>query len=235
MDKAAIIDKVNKLLALAGNNPNEHEAANAAAQAQRLMEKYQIAQFQVGGDQDDSTGMGVIDGVIIRQGRMDIWMQSLFVDLCHLYECDGYRARHGGGLRAIGLESDVEMVKTMFGYLVKVIRHLHKVEWDVAKARGEYSGGRRMANAFRRGFCQGAADRIVQRLQGEKAEAAAAECDVRALVVVKKDKIDKFKEDNDYKFRKQSRRSAGHAAGAYQKGQAAGNNVGLTAPAGAVA
>ena len=37
-----ILEKIEKLLALAGNNPSENEAISAALKAQELMAKYKI-------------------------------------------------------------------------------------------------------------------------------------------------------------------------------------------------
>ncbi|KKN57368.1 hypothetical protein LCGC14_0562740, partial [marine sediment metagenome] len=44
MGREKLIDKVKKLLALS-TSANEHEAANAAATAQRIMFEHKIAEF----------------------------------------------------------------------------------------------------------------------------------------------------------------------------------------------
>src|ERR1700733_4555799 len=47
MDRAKILDKIQKCLSL-GASPNEHEAAAAMRQAQKLMERHGVTEAEIG-------------------------------------------------------------------------------------------------------------------------------------------------------------------------------------------
>ena len=46
-ERAEILEKIRKLLALAGNNPDEHEATLASERAQEMLLKYNLSLFEV--------------------------------------------------------------------------------------------------------------------------------------------------------------------------------------------
>lgn len=48
-----ILDKVKKILALAGNNPSEEEAKSAALKAQQLLAKYNLSMKDLGDDAEE--------------------------------------------------------------------------------------------------------------------------------------------------------------------------------------
>jgi hypothetical protein len=65
MENVKIIETIKKLFALAGNNPNEHEAQAAALKAQRMMAKYHINATQVSVEEkttDDISEKNVVVG-----------------------------------------------------------------------------------------------------------------------------------------------------------------------------
>lgn len=49
LDMEKIVAKIQKLFALAGNNPSEQEAASALLKAQALLAKYNLSQADVEG------------------------------------------------------------------------------------------------------------------------------------------------------------------------------------------
>lgn len=85
-----VIERVTKLLALAGNNPNEAEAAAAAAQAQKLLEQYNLDMAMFAEDNsDDSTK---VDGENWDVVYGDPWRSAIVRDVASLYFCEFYHS-----------------------------------------------------------------------------------------------------------------------------------------------
>lgn len=222
MTKTKIIDKIEKLLRLS-KSPNENEAASAASRAQQLMEKYQIRAWLLGQQDDKSAGLGIVDHVLDERGRSEYWQKLLFVRLSKIYECQPYF--NGGTMRVIGMESDVEVLKLMYQYLHDAIRNLQKKAWS--RAGAEYGTGRRAANHFRRGYCEGAVVRILERLEKDRAERVQATVATRDLVVVKSGAIKRFIDKGPYIFRSSRKASYAGSRSAYGRGYEAGGRVNL--------
>jgi hypothetical protein len=158
------LDQVRKLLELA-NSDNVHEASNAAAQAQRLMSKFQIteAMIEVEADEDEREDLEV-DTLHSHDARnLPTWKGQLGVAMCEVNACHCYRT--GSELRIIGRPSDANSVRYLFSYVVREIDRLTAIE---ARLRG--NPGRTWCNNFR----LGAVHEVNRRLREAHAEARAA-------------------------------------------------------------
>lgn len=181
------LEKVLKLLKLAEGTGNTHEAANAAARAQEIMDRYQIERGAVAAAE---AARGINGGAasppdepISEQEYLDIlrttwpkWRAELAAAIARHNHCRVYLTRtyqHGvvrcnrttGEQRAraaiaiIGRASDANAVRYLYQYLVREIERLCEKECP----RG---GGRTWANNFKRG----AALEIAVRLHKQREE-----------------------------------------------------------------
>jgi hypothetical protein len=151
-----IIDKIRKLLALAGNNPSVEEAAAAFARAQDLATRHRIelASVEIGAEEDTelvqervkaSTGKRVMGWK-----KTLAWsMQSMGVYVL-FYQGDGQ-------FSFAGTKADVDTARYMFSAICAEIERLAK---DQA-----YGGGRAYVNAFK----LGAAREVCRRLDYQHA------------------------------------------------------------------
>lgn len=144
---ADIKDKIRKLLALAGNNPSEHEADSAMRAALKLMAKHNI---------DSST----FDREVSKIGEMHLngkgrpWERLLCQAVGRLYFC-GYlytkRSKTVTTHQFIGSEENASVASEIASWLVDAVRR---------EARRAAQGDVPAFNSF----CSGAASRINQRV-----------------------------------------------------------------------
>jgi hypothetical protein len=117
MTEKNIISKIEKLLALAGNNPSEAEAQAAMLKAQKLMAEYNLdmAQFK---DQPQEKKEAVTEYF---QGYHNTgWAISLARVICDNFRCNLLRAA-GYGLVFVGLKEDVAICKAVFTFAAKTL------------------------------------------------------------------------------------------------------------------
>ena len=74
-----ILDRIRKLFALAGNNPNVHEAESAMKSAKRLLDKHNLSMFDVA--EKNEVGIKIEDNVNMP------WIRTLYQAICLLYDC----------------------------------------------------------------------------------------------------------------------------------------------------
>lgn len=219
MEKEQITEKIRKLLRLA-ESPNEHEAALAAARAQELMEKYQIATLE------EQFKTNVEDVGIEAKCNWDKWYEVLFLDLAKSCDLQPYARKRDGKrtLSVIGLKSDVEVFQHLWAYLTSAILKLQKADWRIEKAA--YSRAlstRAYANRHRKAFCLGAAQRVGEMVRERKTARAEADQQTKALVVRKADQINEYLKQSGRNFtrpktRRQNALRAEYVARGYQQG-----------------
>ena len=73
-----ILEKVKKLLALAGNNPSQAEAEAAAAKAQALLQEYNLTLKDVDGEEE------ALDFTYFETGVDRAWKCDLALSLIHI-------------------------------------------------------------------------------------------------------------------------------------------------------
>lgn len=153
----AVIAKVEKLLALAGNNDNEHQAAAASAKAMELLAAYNLDMAQIG-----KSGKGSQRSDTRLKGGLYSWQRDLWKYVAELNFCL-YRSIQGltkGAVyehRVIGSHVNVVSAKVMADYLQQTVERLAQ-EW--AKGQGFKSVFVKEAIAYREGM----AERLTERL-----------------------------------------------------------------------
>lgn len=168
----AVLARVRKLLALAGDSAaSEQEAANAAAAAQRLLTRHQIdvAMLDVEGDSSPEF-INVDVRPVDTTKRTVAWRWTLSEGICKLNGCRSYW--HGNRdvttqavsneLRIVGKPSRVTAVRYMYGYLAPEVERL-----GAAAALGK---GRSYGHAWR----MGCVNRLIERLNESARESAKA-------------------------------------------------------------
>ena len=197
-----ILDRVQKLLALANNNPSAEEAATAAAHAASLMAKYSLdtADLQA---RDLKKGAKVTNAVTEDASayieKIPLWYNSLVTGLSQVLGCVSAITRQDGYLfmRVYGLESDVMVTKWLAGYLTEQINRLAGEAWQDAaqeiKMREQRSPWASERMRYKNQYRQGAVTAVLERVREvyapppETTEVQLASAN--ALMVVKQDLI----------------------------------------------
>lgn len=123
-----IISRIEKLLALAGNNPSAEEAQEAMMKAQEMMAKYNLDLSQIKNPSPENKE-AVHD--YVKGYYNTAWALSLARVICDNFRCNLLRAS-GYGLVIIGLKEDVEICKTVFLFAANVL------DKNMAKLRRQY-------------------------------------------------------------------------------------------------
>ena len=149
-----VINKIEKLLALAGSN-NENEARAAMVKAQELMAKYEIDRERVQGkEQKERPVMSFSAGPY-----KDEWLNMVGCVIAENFRCRCVSvARRGAGasfrIRFYGYEEDAEICINIFNYAVKVIRKRFMVLRAIYADAGRGFGNDEKMN-YVLGFCHG--------------------------------------------------------------------------------
>lgn len=174
MTPSPLLDRVRKLLALAGS-PNVHEAASAAAAAQALIERHRLAALLAATDLDAANP--VTDGQeapLEAARKIRPWKVVLAAGLARANAGVAYTATRGHDevLLVAARAPDRAAVAAVYEGVVK------RIEWLSAT----HGAGR--PRAWHEAFRVGAAEVVVARLSAGAAEAAAelAEADRAQLV-----------------------------------------------------
>jgi len=232
------LDKVKRLLALAQSN-NPHEAAAAAAEAQRLMMKHGIEMAELNAPQS-------VDRLIVDTGNMNVWYRVLAkhvagATFCTIYALSGAGPGKSTGQVAIcGYKDDVAVASVLLAWLAQEVNRLCDLEWAPLRSSGL------SANAWKKSFRLGAVHTIGQRLamENQKQRAILAEttaptsnwntssCALTRLDTYSNDAalaVKKFLSAEGTRL--SSSRAAGPKHGdAFAQGREAGHRVGLTPP-----
>ena len=147
-----IIDKIEKLLALAEKNPNENEAMAAAAKAQELMAKYNIQMAQLGNNEEKPSQK--IGTAMHENGKGYKWRYTLAQVVARNFRCKNYIV----GRNAIvfyGFESDAQIALSTFTFLFNVGNRLAIRAYVKQKNEGKNTKG--FLNTYLKGFCDGVA------------------------------------------------------------------------------
>lgn len=153
----AIIEKVRKLLALAGNNDNEHQAAAASAKAMELLAAYNLDMAVVttasgpAQRQDKKTRGGLY------AWQRQIWEASARLNFCLYWSIRGTAKGSTYEHRVLGRKENVISAELLAEYLQSTVERLAQT-W--AKEHSYHSVFVREAIAYREGM----SDRLVQRL-----------------------------------------------------------------------
>lgn len=145
MAEKNIISKIEKLLALAGNNPSEAEAQAAMLKAQKLMAEHNLDMAQFKG-QPQEKKEAVTE--YFRGYHNTDWAIRLAQVICNNFRCNLLRAPHYG-LAFVGLKEDVAICKAVFTFAAQTLdKNMKKLRRQYRKAgkptdgiSGDYSAG----------------------------------------------------------------------------------------------
>lgn len=169
-DLQLVIAKVQKLLALADNNPNENEASLAAEKAQALLEAYNLDMAQIHkksktfAKRDDKRRGGGL-----YKWQRNLWHAVGVLNFCQYYYYKGNIPGTSYEHRLIGSQANVIGAELMGQYLEDTIERLAQ-QW-VRMNRPGKSVFIREAIAYREGM----ASRITNRLWSKRWEHLAEE------------------------------------------------------------
>lgn len=144
-----LFDKIRKLLALAGNNPNENEAAQALSLAQKLMIEHGISEEALKPEQIRM----IIGDPMSAAG--DAWSQYAGAAAAALYGCKLIR-HWDGTVSFAGREENVGTAQLTFLFISNQIENLYKQALPKGLTQSE-------RGEFRKSFKRGAAIRVLER------------------------------------------------------------------------
>lgn len=126
---ASVIGKVQKLLALA-NSSSAHEAANAAAAANKLIDAYRLSELDLAVDQQESDPIMEDDEYIYETGRIVPWKVRMIHVLADHYGVANFNDNHFATgrkvsrFKLVGRTSDIKIVRYMFAWLTAECQRL---------------------------------------------------------------------------------------------------------------
>lgn len=209
-----ILTKIQKMLKLSSNNPNENEAASAAINAKRLMEKYNISMAEINKGENYSN----VEKVYCSRKSYHKWEIMLANELKILFPVKMVVERHANNDQKIiflGDKTDVAIAIEMFEYLTKTIKRL-------ARPYKVYSQ--------KKSFVFGCVHRLVEKFEEEKrreTESPTEEDENYAVILVGKESlIDKYMADN-MNLKKQKTRATKVSGREYGEGYNAAGSISL--------
>lgn len=251
MTRESVIEKIQKLLALAGNNPSMNEAALAAAMAQKLMLEHKLSMSELEMDERDDEPIVEHDVLRDERGRSPRqWKVTLLNGIANNNSCmavywsarfhvgENKHLNRGkmtrGKLVVFGKKSDVDTVLYLYQWLVKEVEQLSKKakaqlkdEIDVGYNDEEISV-RTWADSFRKGCADTISNKLyAQRKAQEQQIRSQAGAACTALVRIDKQakEVEKFVESK-YKVSKSGKKMTADEE-AYIAGREAAKNIDL--------
>ena len=163
VDMDRVIARIEKLLALANNNPNEAEAESAMRKAQEMLEAYNLDMATIGGanasdaaKRNDKTKKG---GLYSWQRKL--WKSVAEMNFCYYLSIKGLQRGSTYEHRLIGSHANVVATELMAQYLQDTIEKLAQ-RWS--KENSYKSVFVREAIAYREGM----AARVTERLEHKR-------------------------------------------------------------------
>src|SRR3990167_2934961 len=214
-----ILDRIKKLQALAGNNPNEAEAQAAAAKVQAMLFEHNLEMRDIEGH----TLQGKEEAYEKMEHHLDAnsltmkWKSVLYHGVAKHNFCQ--TGRHPGTrkLLMIGKRSNLDAVIYLSEYLIREIERLASLE--VRHVLSQKA-------VWKREFCYGAASRILARLREEREQAARSTAQSTALVVVSDRELKQAVAVHFPRLCTSYNRGSTRTGG-YEAGRSAGAGIGL--------
>jgi hypothetical protein len=203
-------------LALA-NSSNEHEAALAAAHAQRLLSEHNLGMADI----EASHKPDKADRIELDAAKtLPKWVRHLSAGVCSAFDCQAIHHPANGKLTFIGVGADAEVAAYTFTYLVRTVKKLCSVY--MKQHAGDALAGRHR-ELIRQSYYLGAVSTITTRLGEQK---VCTPVTPGALVPVKEAMIRQAMNEIGSIRTMHSRRSYIHSD-AYSRGQNDGRQVGI--------
>ncbi len=213
-----ILDKIQKLLRLAADNPESHESKLAAERAAMLMAKHNVGLEDVkeDGTMDDSAMHS--EDITANAQHHQVWESSLAGILCDVFDCKRIiSGSHKQKVRRfIGAKSDVVMLVNFYKYLRIKIARESETTYRLQKDQ----------KMFGFGVVESLTPRLTE-MYKKKEEVSTVH--TRSLVVSKQLAVNNYF-DRKYKGKLSRARAhtlGGGSADAYQSGRVVGNNLSL--------
>jgi hypothetical protein len=170
-----ILDRVRKLLQLAEHTTSEAEAANAAAQAAKLMAEYELSEALVRLEEPGQKAEAIVEEPLdperdLAHSKRVAWKETIAVAVAHslgihpFWTHQHINGRRRSSVQGFGRESAVQTWRYTCQYLWRTADELAESEWE---KQGRDHGARGWKNAFR----VGCASRLAVRLEEKKSEA----------------------------------------------------------------
>jgi len=231
-----ILDRVMKLLALAGNNPNEAEAAAAVAKAHEILAAHNLSMASVeahkgkgqGTPEDMERGNMAHDTNFSEKYYGMIWKLVAELNYCKHFQDRPNPKKRQTFHNVIGRKINAIVASQMAMYLCTTMRRLAA---DAAKEAG------RKDFAFTNAFLHGCSDRLCARLRAMRDEERRAKAEAQAqatsnALVLWSDNEDEanaafIQSQMGITLKNLTVRSSKVDAGGYNKGREAGDRVSL--------
>ena len=147
-----ILEKIEKLLALAGNNPRENEAISAALKAQELMAKYNIELADLEGK---SLEQNIVEETYTPKANCHYvrkWRYTLSQIIAKNFCCKTYSINRDA-IAFYGYEKDAKIAVEVFKFLFETGNKLANRYYLKCKKEGRDTKG--VLNTYLVGFCDG--------------------------------------------------------------------------------
>lgn len=209
---ARVLERVARLLALA-ESPNQHEAQSAAAQAQRLMLKYNLE--HVHDARERRYGFRHLGRPTARLTAADHWLATIlakhfFVSVIWIPVYRPLEGKHGRVLEVCGTEENLEIASYVHQFLEQTAARL----WlEYKRAQGL------RADRDRRTFLAGVMAGFAEKLKGQEREHRA-----EGLVWLKDAALERYLRVRHPRVRG-GRATSVTGNDAYRHGRAAGQNI----------
>jgi len=246
-DLKKVMERIAKLLALAGNNPSESEAAAAAEKAQALLAEYNLTVSDVKSSNKTEDNF-IVDNDLITDSLP--WRRSLALMVGRLYFCEYFytfkkefshdRKRilcKGGSIPGykrydihsfVGAAHNVTIAKMMFSYLNQTIERLAtdgSLRWPMNE-RSKYRTSFKASCASR--LCWRIQERIEAAKKGEvKTESGTNLPALASLYDQTKIKLDSFISERVGEMKSKALKHTTSHHGGVLEGHAAGDKIGL--------
>lgn len=145
MDREQLMEKVSKLLALAGNNPSEAEANAAYAKAQKLIAEYNLNMDEFSEKKEEIVMMPCV------HPKNKGYRTKLAVIIGRNFRCRVMMC--GNTVNFVGYKTDAEVCVQIFNHAYKVSNKLGRAEVRRYRAQGIDIHG--VFNSYVSGFCAG--------------------------------------------------------------------------------
>ncbi|QOX77747.1 DUF2786 domain-containing protein [Trichlorobacter lovleyi] len=219
MTRERIIERVRKLLALS-NSSNEHEAALAAAHAQRLLAEHNLAMSEL---EMQEEGAGEVELKVAK--TVPKWLSSLFATVANAFDCFPIVTtnQEHSRLRFIGVGEDPGVAACTLQYLIKELRRLasgYLSSLELRDARLPAADRQRIRTSYLLGGVHG----VRQAMTAQKAQTPTTS---KALVPVKDALIRQYREEHVGELRTRRSRSSTVVSEAFHQGRQDGASLQL--------
>ena len=221
MKNDRIIQKIKNLLALS-KSPNEHEAANAAAHAQRIMELHKIEMAMVHNYTETDIGSADID----KSARMAQWKKQLALNIAEINDCFAFTTRREIRYTTLtvihfaGPKDELANIQELYAYLRDQIDAIAKIKTSKKPVGVQANYRLGMVDTMKKRLKkakQDAHEEAMKTLSGDVETALARSSRTPAIEAW-------VKNDHDGRLHKSSEYVSGDSTG-YRAGQRAGYKV----------